>query len=62
MQRIEASAIRSSQNPLLLLAHTTLTLLLDGHRFALQGPTRLDAQRPLPATLNHVALRSVLDG
>ena len=49
------------QNLVLLLASTALASLLDGHRFVLQGPTRLDAHRPLPATLNHFALHFALD-
>jgi cytochrome P450 len=49
------------QNLVLLLVSTVLASLLDVHRFALQGPTRLNARRPLPATLHHFALRFVLD-
>jgi cytochrome P450 len=50
------------QNLVLLLASTALAALLDGHELELEGPTRLDPHRPLPATLNPVALRFTLGG
>jgi hypothetical protein len=36
--------------------------LLGGWEIALQPPPRLDAERPLPATLDHVSLRFAMAG
>lgn len=50
-------AICPGRNLVLLLASAFLAELLDGRQVRLLPPARLSPERPLPATLNHVALR-----
>ncbi len=55
-------AICPGQNLVLLLTSAMLAALLDGRPVRLKPPTRLDAHRPLPGTLNNYDLRFSLDG
>jgi cytochrome P450 len=49
----------AGRNLVLLVASTMLAALLQGHRFRLEPPGRLDAGRPLPGTLDPFRLRFV---
>jgi cytochrome P450 len=50
------------RNLVLLMGSTMLAALLADRQVRLRPPSRLDARRPLPGTLNHFALRFALDG
>jgi cytochrome P450 len=50
------------QNVVLLLSSAMLAQLLDGRQFRLKPPSRLDARRPLPGTLNNYSLRFEIAG
>ncbi|HEV3503749.1 MAG TPA: cytochrome P450, partial [Actinomycetes bacterium] len=47
----------AGQDLVLFLVSTLLASLLAGHEVRLRDPSRLDPDRPLPRTLNHVTLR-----
>jgi cytochrome P450 len=55
-------AMCPGRNLVLLLGSAILTALLDDRDVRLSPPTRLDARRPLPATLDHFSLRFRLGG
>ncbi|HEV3498574.1 MAG TPA: SDR family oxidoreductase, partial [Actinomycetes bacterium] len=48
---------RAGQDLVLFMVSTLLASLLAGHEVRLRDPSRLDPDRPLPRTLNHVTLR-----
>jgi cytochrome P450 len=50
-------AMCPGRNLVLLLGSVALARLIDGGKFPLEPPTRLDPQRPLPGTLDHFSLR-----
>jgi cytochrome P450 len=50
-------AVCPARHLVLLLTSTVLSELLQGARFQLERPTRMNASRPLPATLSHFGLR-----
>lgn len=54
-------AMCPGRNLVLLLASAMLAALLAGREATLCPPARLDATRPLPATLDHFSLRFALD-
>ncbi len=57
----EGPAVCAGQNLVLLLSSAMLAALLTDRQIRLQRPTWLNAQRPLPGTLNPYALRFKLD-
>lgn len=58
----EGPAMCPGWNLVLLVSSVMLAVLLDGRQIRLQPPTRLDARRPLPGTLDNYSLRFELNG